>query len=212
MIQDMPACSSQLQLITNMLRTAEQGGYMRRSLTHLDSQGRAHMVDIGEKRDTRRVATAGGSIHMKPATLKLIMSGSATKGDVLAVARIAAIQASKRTSELIPLCHPLALTSLKVDLRPDHDRSLLGIVVTAETFGKTGVEMEALTGASVGLLTVYDMCKSVDRGMTINAVQLLEKSGGKSGVFRRHPEESNNPGKNDLPPSDVKPVKKRLQN
>lgn len=184
---------------------------MRRSLTHLDSQGRAHMVDVGHKKETKRVATAGGSIHMKPATLQLIMSGSAAKGDVLAVARIAAIQSSKRTSELIPLCHPLGLTSVKVDLAPNRDESSLEIVVTAETFGKTGVEMEALTAASVGLLTVYDMCKSVDREMTINNVQLWEKSGGNSGTYRRNPAPNTNSSKNAVLNSAGKFIKKRLK-
>lgn len=184
---------------------------MTRSLTHLDSQGQARMVDVGHKQETKRIAKAGGCIYMRPATLELIMSGAAAKGDVLAVARIAAIQAAKRTSELIPLCHPLSLTSIKVTLTPDDAGTSLKIVVIAETFGKTGVEMEALTGASVGLLTVYDMCKSVDRDMTINAVQLLEKSGGKSGTYHRISDKITAPAKNRSSRSAGKLVKKRLQ-
>jgi cyclic pyranopterin phosphate synthase len=155
--------------------------------THFDAAGQAHMVDVGAKAVTRRVARAGGRIVMQPATLALIRSGTAKKGDVLGVARIAAIQASKRTSELIPLCHPLALTRVAVTFALDVESSSVAIEVTAETTGPTGVEMEALTAASVGLLTVYDMCKAVDRGMRIDAVRLLEKSGGKSGHFLAEP-------------------------
>jgi len=184
---------------------------MTRSLTHLDRQGQARMVDVGHKQETRRVAKAEGCIYMKPATLELIVSGIAAKGDVLAVARIAAIQATKRTSELIPLCHPLSLTSVKVDLIPDDVRGCLRIMVIAETFGKTGVEMEALTGASVGLLTVYDMCKSVDREMTIDAVRLLEKSGGKSGIYHRLPDKITAPKRKRTSRSASNPTKKRLQ-
>jgi len=142
------------------------------------------MVDIAGKDVTRRVARAGGRIVMLPATLALIRAGAASKGDVLAVARVAAIQAAKRTSELIPLCHPLPLTRVAVSFEPDSAASAILIEVTAETLGQTGVEMEALTAASVGLLTVYDMCKSVDRGMRIEGVRVLEKSGGKSGHFK----------------------------
>ena len=142
------------------------------------------MVDIAGKDVTRRVARAGGRIVMLPATLALIRAGAASKGDVLAVARVAAIQAAKRTSELIPLCHPLPLTRVAVSFEPDSAASAILIDVTAETLGQTGVEMEALTAASVGLLTVYDMCKSVDRGMRIEGVRVLEKSGGKSGHFK----------------------------
>ena len=141
------------------------------------------MVDIARKDVTRRVARAGGRIVMLPATLDLIRSGSATKGDVLGVARVAAIQAAKRTSELIPLCHPIALTRVGVSFEVDSAASAMLIEVTAETLGRTGVEMEALTAASVGLLTVYDMCKAADRGMRIEGLRLLEKSGGKSGHF-----------------------------
>ena len=143
------------------------------------------MVDVGEKPETRRVARARGTIRMAAATLKLILAGGAKKGDVLGVARIAAIQGAKRTSDLIPLCHPLNLTRVAAEFEVDKTRSAIRLVVTVETTGRTGVEMEALTAVSVGLLTIYDMCKSVDRSMTIEAVELVEKSGGKSGHFRR---------------------------
>ena len=149
--------------------------------THFDSQGRAVMVDVADKPDTRRVAVARGRIVMQPDTLTRILDGTASKGDVLGIARIAAIQATKRTSDLIPLCHPLALTRVAVEFETDAAASAIVCTVTAETVGKTGVEMEALTGASVGLLTIYDMCKAVDRGMTLAEVKLLEKQGGKSG-------------------------------
>jgi cyclic pyranopterin phosphate synthase len=142
------------------------------------------MVDVGAKDVTRRVARAGGRIVMQAATLALIRGGTAKKGDVLGVARIAAIQAAKRTSDLIPLCHPLPLTRVAVDFFADADAGAIAIEVTAETRGQTGVEMEALTAAAVGLLTIYDMCKAADRGMRIEGVRLLEKSGGKSGHFR----------------------------
>jgi len=141
------------------------------------------MVDVGGKDVSRRVARAGGRIVMQPATLALIQAGNARKGDVLGIARIAAIQAAKRTSDLIPLCHPLPLTRIAVDFSVDPGRSAVGIEVVAETLARTGVEMEALTAAAVGLLTIYDMCKSADRGMVIDGVHLLEKSGGKSGHF-----------------------------
>ena len=154
-------------------------------LTHFDAQGRAHMVDVGGKIDTRRIARASGRIQMQAATLELIESGRAGKGDVLGVARIAAIQAAKRTSELIPLCHPLPLTRVAVDFTIDREAGAVGLVATAETVGKTGVEMEALTAVAVGLLTIYDMCKAVDRGMRIASIGLDEKSGGKSGPWRR---------------------------
>lgn len=152
-------------------------------LTHFDSQGQAHMVDVGAKPATHRVALAEGRIEMAAQTLALIQSGTARKGDVLGVARIAAIQATKRTAELIPLCHPLALTRVAVDFRMTDNPPSITCAVTAETNGSTGVEMEALTGVQVGLLTIYDMCKAADRGMTINGVRLLEKRGGKSGDF-----------------------------
>lgn len=149
--------------------------------THFDEAGQAHMVGVAEKPETRRIARAAGRITMQPATLKLILEGGAKKGDVLGVARIAAIQASKRTSELIPLCHPLALTKVGVEFNVDESNMAIECIVTAETLGRTGVEMEALTAASVGLLTIYDMCKAVDRGMHIDGIRLLEKQGGKSG-------------------------------
>jgi cyclic pyranopterin phosphate synthase len=151
------------------------------TLTHFDAAGQAHMVDVGGKAETVRVARAAGSIFMQPATLALIRSGSASKGDVLGIARIAAIQASKRTSELIPLCHPVALTRVSAEFAIDIAQNAVHCAVTAECLGRTGVEMEALTATAVALLTVYDMCKAVDRGMRIENVRLLEKSGGKSG-------------------------------
>jgi len=150
-------------------------------LTHFDAAGQAHMVDVGAKTETTRVAKAQGHIRMAPATFALIESGSAKKGDVLGIARIAAIQAAKRTSDLIPLCHPLALTRVAAELTLDASRYRVTIDVTAETVGRTGVEMEALTAVSIGLLTIYDMCKAVDRAMVIEDVRLLEKAGGKSG-------------------------------
>ncbi len=150
-------------------------------LTHFDAEGQAHMVDVGEKSETRRIARAAGSIVMQPATLRLIRDGGAKKGDVLGVARIAAIQAAKRSSELIPLCHPLALTRVGVVFKLIEEENRINCEVTAETVGRTGVEMEALTAVSVGLLTIYDMCKAVDRGMVIGGIGLLEKQGGKSG-------------------------------
>ena len=143
------------------------------------------MVGVAEKPETKRVARAEGTIGMAVATLKLILSGSAKKGDVLGAARIAAIQGAKRTSELIPLCHPLALTRVAAEFTVDKRRSAVRLVVTVETVGRTGVEMEALTAVSVGLLTVYDMCKAVDRAMVIGDIKLLEKSGGRSGHYRR---------------------------
>ncbi len=150
-------------------------------LTHFDSQGQAHMVDVAAKAETHRIARATGSIRMLPATLALITAGTAKKGDVIGIARIAAIQAAKRTAELIPLCHPLPLTRVAVDFRIDGAASTVHIEVQAETVGKTGVEMEALTAVQVGLLTIDDMCKAADRGMVMTDVRLLEKQGGKSG-------------------------------
>ena len=155
------------------------------TLTHFDSAGQAHMVDVGTKAETARIARAGGSIFMKPGTLALIRSGSAKKGDVLGIARIAAIQASKRTGDLIPLCHPVALTHVAAEFIVDEANSAIHCEVTAECFGRTGVEMEALTATSAGLLTIYDMCKAVDRGMRIDNIRLLEKIGGKSGHWLR---------------------------
>jgi cyclic pyranopterin monophosphate synthase len=154
-------------------------------LTHFDASGQAHMVDVGDKGVSRRRAVAQGCIQMQPATLALIRDGSHKKGDVLGIARIAAIMASKRTADLIPLCHPIALTRVAVEFALDEATSSVSITVTAECSGQTGVEMEALTAASIGLLTIYDMCKAVDRGMVITAVQLLEKEGGKSGHWQR---------------------------
>ncbi|MFO7543550.1 MAG: cyclic pyranopterin monophosphate synthase MoaC [Thiobacillus sp.] len=150
-------------------------------LTHFDASGRAIMVDVAEKNDTRRVAVASGQIRMLPDTLARILGGQAAKGDVLGIARIAAIQATKRTAELIPLCHPIALTKVSVEFSHDTTASTITSTVTAETVGKTGVEMEALTGVSVALLTIYDMCKAVDRGMIMGEIKLLEKQGGRSG-------------------------------
>jgi cyclic pyranopterin phosphate synthase len=149
--------------------------------THFDDQGQAHMVDVGEKSETRRIARAAGTIRMQPATLALLLAGGNKKGDVLGVARIAAIQASKRTAELIPLCHPLPLTRVAVEFKVDREKALVECEATTETVGRTGVEMEALTAVSVGLLTIYDMCKAVEKGMRIENVRLLEKQGGKSG-------------------------------
>ena len=155
-----------------------------KNLTHFDAQGQAHMVDVGEKTETRRIARAAGRITMQPATLRMIQAGDAKKGDVLGIARIAGIQASKRTSDLIPLCHPIALTRVAVEFAVAEAEGAIDCTVTAETVGRTGVEMEALTAVSAALLTIYDMCKAVDRGMIIQQVRLLEKQGGKSGHWR----------------------------
>ena len=152
-------------------------------LTHFDAQGQAHMVDVGGKASTRRVAVATGRIEMLPATLALILSGSAKKGDVLGIARIAGIQGAKKTSDLIPLCHPIGLTRVAVEFEVLTADNAVVCTATAETIGQTGVEMEALTAASVALLTIYDMCKAVDKGMVMTDVKLLEKHGGKSGSF-----------------------------
>ncbi|HJV28799.1 MAG TPA: cyclic pyranopterin monophosphate synthase MoaC [Aromatoleum sp.] len=157
------------------------------TLTHFDSQGQAHMVDVGGKAETRRVAVATGRISMKPETFAMVQSGTAKKGDVLGIARIAAIQASKRTSELIPLCHPIPLTRVAVDFALDDASHCITCTVTAETVGRTGVEMEALTALNVSLLTIYDMCKAVDRGMRMDGIQLVEKLGGKSGHWTATP-------------------------
>jgi cyclic pyranopterin monophosphate synthase len=150
-------------------------------LTHFDPSGQAHMVDVMDKEETHRVAVAAGRIVMQASTLTLIVDGKASKGDVLGVARIAAIQAAKRTGELIPLCHPLALTRVAVDFDVDQVAGAVQIRAMVETIGRTGVEMEALTAVTVGLLTIYDMCKAVDRGMYFENVRLLEKKGGRSG-------------------------------
>ncbi len=153
----------------------------KNKLTHFDSSGQAHMVDIGDKPSTRRIATATGSIKMLAETLQHITQGNTKKGDVLGIARIAAIQASKKTADLIPLCHPLFLTKVAVTFDIDVLNSAIYCIVTTETTGQTGVEMEALTAVNVGLLTIYDMCKAIDRGMVMGKIKLLEKQGGKSG-------------------------------
>lgn len=150
-------------------------------LTHFDASGQAHMVDVGAKAETHRVAVAAGTIRMLPQTLALIMAGNAKKGDVIGIARIAAIMGAKRTSDLVPLCHPLALTRVTVDFELDASSSSVHCRAQVETIGKTGVEMEALTAVQVGLLTIYDMCKAADRGMVMTDVRVLEKHGGKSG-------------------------------
>jgi len=154
-------------------------------LSHFDAAGEAHMVDVGDKDVTRRVAIAEGWIRMQPGTLDRIVAGAHAKGDVLGIARIAGIMGAKRTAELIPLCHPLALTRVSVDLEPQPEHNAVRCQATVETQGRTGVEMEALTAVQVALLTIYDMCKAVDRGMTMTEIRLLEKSGGKSGAWRR---------------------------
>ncbi|HWQ13992.1 MAG TPA: cyclic pyranopterin monophosphate synthase MoaC [Roseiflexaceae bacterium] len=153
-------------------------------LTHLDSEGRAHMVDVGTKEETQREAVARGAVRMRPETLRLIVAGGVPKGDVLAVARVAGIMAAKRTPDLVPLCHPLLLTHVAVELRPDAGGEALLIEAVVRTAGRTGVEMEALTAVSAAALTVYDMCKAVDRGMRITDVRLVRKRGGRSGEFQ----------------------------
>ena len=156
---------------------------MTGGFTHFDAEGRAVMVDVSDKDETERTATATGSVFMASETLALILSGGVKKGDVLSVARLAGIMAAKRTPDLIPLCHPLALTSVKVDLTCDPGRNAVDITATCKLKGRTGVEMEALTAVSVAALTVYDMCKAVDRAMTIGDVRLAHKAGGKSGEY-----------------------------
>jgi len=154
------------------------------NFTHFDEHGRAVMVGVGEKAETRRVAVCAGRITMQPSTLTMIRDGAAKKGDVLGVARLAGIMAPKRTADLIPLCHPIALTKVTVDFTFDTPGNAIECSAMAETVGRTGVEMEALTAASIALLTIYDMCKAVDRGMTIQSVRLVEKLGGKSGHWK----------------------------
>ncbi len=154
---------------------------MTSPLTHFDNQGQAHMVDVGAKAETHRVARATGHIRMLPATFELIASGQARKGDVIGIARIAAIQGAKRTADLVPLCHPLPITRVAVDFELDRDTATVHCTAQVETLGRTGVEMEALTAVQVGLLTVYDMCKAADRGMVMGGIRVLEKQGGKSG-------------------------------
>ena len=156
---------------------------MTEKLTHFDERGAARMVDVGDKAETHRTATAAGFIRMQPKTLEIVASGTSKKGDVLGVARIAAIQAAKRTSELIPLCHPVPLDSVQVEFSLDREGSRVECRATVECTARTGVEMEALTAVQVGLLTIYDMCKAVDRGMTMESIRLLEKHGGKSGSY-----------------------------
>lgn len=151
--------------------------------THFDSEGRARMVDVSAKSETARVAVARGSVVMKPATVALIEAGGVKKGDVLSVARLAGIMGAKQTPDLIPLCHPLALTSVSVDLALAPERNAVDITATCRTTGRTGVEMEAMTAVAVAALTVYDMCKAVDRGMTLTGIRLVRKSGGKSGTY-----------------------------
>ena len=160
-----------------------QRGSMTDTLTHFDAQGQAHMVDVSAKSETRRVARAEGCIVMQPATLARILAGDNKKGDVIGIARIAAIQGAKRTADLIPLCHPIFLTRVAADFSVEGDTTIR-CTVTAETVGRTGVEMEALTAVQVGLLTIYDMCKAVDKGMTMDGIRLLEKEGGKSGYWK----------------------------
>jgi len=154
---------------------------MTSPLTHFDTQGQAHMVDVSAKAETHRIARATGTIRMQPATLALIQGGTAKKGDVIGIARIAAIQAAKRTSELIPLCHPLPITRVAVEFEIDAASNSVRCTAQVETHGRTGVEMEALMAVQVGLLTVYDMCKAADRGMVMDGIRVLEKHGGKSG-------------------------------
>jgi cyclic pyranopterin phosphate synthase len=155
-----------------------------RKLTHIDAKGNAVMVDVGRKSSTTRTATAKGSIYMQVATLKRIMQGGVKKGDVLSVAQLAGIMGAKRTPEMIPLCHPLALTSVTVDLACDPKRSAVDITATCAVTGQTGVEMEAIAAVAVAALTVYDMCKAIDRAMRVSDIRLVHKAGGKSGVFR----------------------------
>ena len=153
--------------------------------THFNRRGEAHVVDVGGKDATRRIAVAAGRIHMQPQTLARIEAGEQAKGDVLGVARIAGIMGAKRTAELVPLCHPIALTSVEVEFEFEPDVPAIACSATAQTTDRTGVEMEAMSAVQIALLTIYDMCKSADRGMTIDAIRLLEKSGGKSGDWRR---------------------------
>jgi cyclic pyranopterin monophosphate synthase len=155
------------------------------TLTHFDNSGQAHMVDVGNKPESKRIAVASGVINMLPATLKLIQQGDAKKGDVLGIARIAAIQASKKTSDLIPLCHPISLTRVTITFEIDEVATAIICTAQCETTGQTGVEMEALTAVNIGLLTIYDMCKAADRGMVMSEIKLLEKHGGKSGDWAR---------------------------
>jgi cyclic pyranopterin phosphate synthase len=162
-----------------------QKGFKMTELTHFDEKGQAHMVNVGEKDVTTREAVARGEVRMQPETLSLILDGRAKKGDVLGVARIAAIMAAKKTPELIPLAHPLPLNSVSVDFFPDRERSVIEIEARVKVTARTGVEMEALTAVACAALTIYDMCKAVDRGMVLSEIRLMEKSGGRSGHFKR---------------------------
>jgi len=179
----MPRAPSSSTTYVNVTRKKQAVAVQAQHFTHFDGKGQAHMVDVGAKDVTHRVARAAGRIAMQPETLARIRAGTVAKGDVLLVARVAAIAASKRTADLIPLCHPLPLTRVAVEFSFDEEQPAVGIEVTAETIARTGVEMEALTAATAGLLTIYDMCKAVDRGMRIEGVRLLEKSGGRSGHY-----------------------------
>ena len=158
---------------------------MENKLTHFNAAGEAHMVDVGSKNITVREGVAEGRIYMQPETLKKIMEGNHKKGDVLGIARVAGIMAAKKTPELVPLCHPIALTAVELDLTPEPDKNAVYCKATVRCSGNTGVEMETLTAVQVALLTIYDMCKAVDRGMTMTDIGLLAKSGGKSGTWRR---------------------------
>ena len=158
------------------------------SFTHIDDKGRVRMVDVTAKQPTARIAVAGGTVMMKPETLKMIGDLKVKKGNVLETARIAGIMAAKKTSELIPMCHPLNLTHVQIDFNSDENNHCIGIEAAVRAIDQTGVEMEALTAVSAAALTIYDMCKSYDREMTISKIQLLEKSGGKSGTFKREPD------------------------
>jgi cyclic pyranopterin phosphate synthase len=164
--------------------SSPRSGAAGTALTHLGAEGEAHMVDVGDKADTTRTAIAEGFVSMRPETLAMIIEGNAKKGDVFGTARIAGIMAAKRAHELIPLCHPLLLTKVSVDIEPDHALPGLKITALARVTGKTGVEMEALTAASVACLTIYDMAKAVDRAMVISNIRLIEKTGGKSGTYK----------------------------
>jgi cyclic pyranopterin phosphate synthase len=184
---DLATCAARLSGVDTIpmpFRTTEVNPQHSSGLTHFNASGEAHMVDVGGKTDSHRIARAVGEIRMLPTTLHLIETGTHKKGDVLGVARIAAIMASKRTADLIPLCHPIPLTSVSVVFTIDRAASLVRCEVTAETVGRTGVEMEALTALNIGLLTIYDMCKAVDRGMTMSQIRLMEKQGGKSGHWQ----------------------------
>jgi len=172
--------------VTGLTQTGlTQTGLTQTGLTHFDAEGRAVMVDVSDKADTDRTATARASVVMQPETLRVIVAGEAKKGDVLGTARLAGIMAAKRTADLIPLCHPLPLAAVTLDLEPSSSGDGVDIAATVRTTGRTGVEMEALMAASVAALTVYDMCKAIDRGMRIDGLRVVHKAGGKSGEFRQ---------------------------